>query len=76
MNQKVREIIERCSSCQAVGISNPVEPMKITPTEDISWYHIVIEFLGAILKSYQLKLYFQNWIESLQLTRFLLGVSH
>ena len=34
MNQKVKEMIEGCSSCQAVGIGNPVEPMMITPTED------------------------------------------
>ena len=35
MNQKVREMIEGYSSCQPVGISSPVEPMMIAPTEDI-----------------------------------------
>ena len=53
MNQKVKEIIEGCSSCQAVGISNPVEPMMITPTEDIPWYHLGIDFLGPIPNSHQ-----------------------
>ena len=53
MNQKVREMIEGCSSCQAVGISNPVEPMMITPTEYIPWYHVGIDFLGPIPNSHQ-----------------------
>ena len=33
MNQKVREMIEGCSSCQSVGISSPYEPIKITGIE-------------------------------------------
>jgi len=53
MNQKVREMIEGCSSCQSVGISNPVEPMMITPTEGIPWYHVGIDFLGPIPNSHQ-----------------------
>ena len=53
MNQKVREMIEGCSSCQSVGISNPVEPMMIAPTEGIPWYHVGIDFLGPIPKSHQ-----------------------
>ena len=53
MNQKVKEMIEGCSSCQAVGISNPVEPMMITPTEDRPWYHVGIDFLGPIPNSHQ-----------------------
>ena len=53
MNQKVREMIEGCSSCQAVGISNLVQPMKIAPTEDIPRYHIGIDFLGPMPNSNQ-----------------------
>ena len=53
MNQKVRKMIEGCSSCQSVGISNPVEPMMITPTEGITWYHVGIDFLGPMPNSHQ-----------------------
>ena len=53
MNQKVREMIEEYGSCQAVGKKNPVEPMMITPTEDIPWYHVGIFFLGPIPNSHQ-----------------------
>ena len=53
MSQKVKELIEKCSSCQAVGISKPVEPMQITPTENIPWYHVGIDFLGPIPNSQQ-----------------------
>ena len=36
-------------------MSNPVEPMEITPTEDRPWYHvgIGIDFLGPIPNSHQ-----------------------
>ena len=34
-------------------MSNPVEPMEITPTEDIPWYHVGIDFLGLIPNSDQ-----------------------
>ena len=53
MNQKVKELIEECSSCQAVGTSMPVEPMQITPTEDIPWYDVAIDFLGPIPNTQQ-----------------------
>ena len=53
MNKKVREMIEGCSSCQSVGISNPVETMMITPTEGIPWYHKGLDFLGPIPNSHQ-----------------------
>ena len=53
MNQKVREMIERGSSCQSVGISNPVELMMITPTEGIPWYDVGIDSLGPIPNSHQ-----------------------
>ena len=53
MNQKVREIIEGCCSCQSVGISNPVEPMIIAPTEGIPCYYVGIDFLGPIPNSRQ-----------------------
>ena len=48
MSQKVKELIEKCSSCQAVGTSKPIDPMQITPTDNIPWYHVGIDFLGPI----------------------------
>ena len=45
-------MIEGCSSRQAVGISSPVEPMMITPTEDIPWYRVGIGFLGPVPNSH------------------------
>ena len=53
MNQKVREMIAGCRYCQAVGISSPVEPIMIIPTEYIPWYHVGIDFLGPIPNSHQ-----------------------
>jgi len=53
MNQKVREMIEGCSSCQSVSISSIVESMKITPTEGIPWYHLGIDFIGSVPNSHQ-----------------------
>ncbi|XP_065063358.1 uncharacterized protein K02A2.6-like [Rhopilema esculentum] len=53
MSQKVKELIERCSSCQAVGTSKPIDPMQITPTNNIPWYPVGIDFLGPIPDSQQ-----------------------
>ena len=48
MDKVVREMIEKCIACQAVGQDNPPEPMEITPTEDTPWTSLAIDFLGPI----------------------------
>ena len=53
MSQMVKELTEKCSSCQVVGASKPVEPMQIRPAENIPWYDVAIYFLGPIPKSQQ-----------------------
>ena len=48
MDEKVKELIEKCIACQAVGQGNPPEPLKITPTVDTPWTELAIDFLGPI----------------------------
>ena len=50
---KVKEMIDCCSLCQSVSQSSPPEPMQITPTEALPWYHVSIDFLGPIPNSQQ-----------------------
>jgi hypothetical protein len=35
MDGKVKTLVENCVACQAVGPSNPPEPMRITPTATV-----------------------------------------
>ena len=44
----VREIVEKCVPCQAVGQKSPPEPMEITPTPDTPWSSLAIDFYGPI----------------------------
>ena len=48
MDSKVKEMIDKCIACQAVGDSNHPEPMKLTPTEDKPWTTVAIDFYGPI----------------------------
>ena len=48
LDQKVREIIDRCNACQATGQQNPPEPMCITPTPDKPWHTVAIDFKGPV----------------------------
>ena len=56
LSQKVKELIEECSSCQTTGTSMPVEPMQITPTEDKPWYDVAIDSPGPIPNNEQYSL--------------------
>ena len=53
LDEKVREVIENCVACQAVGNANSPEPMQITPTVDIPWYTVAIDFHGPITNTQQ-----------------------
>ena len=48
MDQKVKDMIDKCIACQDIGQSNPPEPMKLTPTDNISWNSVAIDFYGPI----------------------------
>ena len=45
---KVKTLIENCVTCQAVGPSNPPEPMRITPTAMEPWQSLAMDFYGPI----------------------------
>ena len=48
LGEKARELVENCIACQAVGKANSPEPMQITPTVDIPWHTVAIDFHGPI----------------------------
>ena len=53
LDEKVREIVKNCVGCQAVGNANSPEPMQITPTVDIPWHKVAIDFHGPITYTQQ-----------------------
>ena len=53
LDEKVREIVENCVARQAVGNANSPEPMQITPTVDIPWHTVAIDFHGPITNTQQ-----------------------
>ena len=53
MDGKVKTLVENCVACQAVGPSNPPEPMRITPTATEPWQSLAIDFYGPIPHSGQ-----------------------
>ena len=53
LDEKVREIVKNCVACQAVGNANSPEPMQITPTVDIPWHTVAIDFHGPITYTQQ-----------------------
>ena len=53
LDEKVGEIVENCVACQAVGNVNSPEPMQITPTVDIPWHTVAIDFHGPITNTQQ-----------------------
>lgn len=48
MDNKVKNMVENCVACQAVGPNNPPEPMRITPTATEPWQSLAIDFYGPI----------------------------
>ena len=53
LDEKVRELVENFVACQAVGNANSPEPMPITPTVDIPWHTVAIDFHGPITNTQQ-----------------------
>ena len=53
MDGKVKTLVENCVACQAVGPSNPPEPMRITRTATEPWQSLAIDFYGPIPNSGQ-----------------------
>ena len=53
LDEKVREIVENCVACQAVGNANSPEPMQITPIVDIPWHTVAVDFHGPITNTQQ-----------------------
>ena len=48
MDQKVKDMIDKCIAYQAIGQSNRPEPMKLTPTDSIPWNSVATDFYGQI----------------------------
>ena len=53
MDGKVKTLVENCVAYQAVGPSNPPEPMRITPTATEPWQSLASDFYGPIPHSGQ-----------------------
>ena len=53
MDGKVKKMIENCAACQAVGLTNSPEPMRITPIATEPWQSLAIDFYGPIPRSGQ-----------------------
>ena len=53
MDGKVKTLVENCVACQAVGPTNPPEPMRITRTATEPWQSLAIDFYAPIPNSGQ-----------------------
>ena len=49
----MKQMIESCAACQAVGPSNSPKPMRITPTATEPWQSLAIDFYGPVPRSGQ-----------------------
>ncbi|CAB3986493.1 Transposon Ty3-I Gag-Pol poly [Paramuricea clavata] len=53
MDKQVKEMVDKCIPCQAVGHGDNPGPMKIRPTEDKPWTSVAIDFYGPVHRTGQ-----------------------
>jgi hypothetical protein len=51
IDNRVKDTIAKCTTCQAVGQANPPEPLRMTEMPELLWRTVHIDFYGPLSSS-------------------------